>query len=111
MKDMRLIDTAPSSQPAPTAMPQLRAKSRQESVLPAVLLGLGATLLTLFIEFQLLQATDVPLDWNRVAEQQRAAVSVELRNSDFGEANQSPLQVRARPIELENHPSFAIGRE
>jgi hypothetical protein len=53
----------------------------------------------------------VPLDWNRVAEQQRAAVSVELRNSDLGEANQSPLQVRARPIELGNHPSFAIGRE
>jgi hypothetical protein len=78
---------------------------------PPILLGVGATLLTLFIEFQLLQATDATRRWTDVARSQQAPISVELLDNDLAETNQPPLQVRARPIVPGPHTSFVSQSE
>jgi hypothetical protein len=64
-------------------------------MLPAIFLGIAATVLTLFVEFQLLKATSVPLGWNEVVQRDAPLVSLERRGGDPGAAT---LQVRARPI-------------
>jgi hypothetical protein len=70
-----------------------------------MLLGVGAVLLTLFIELQLLQATHATRPWTDVARRQQAPISVELLDNELAETNQPPLLVRARPI-LPGHTSL-----
>jgi hypothetical protein len=99
----------PSLPPANIA--HSRADLRGGSNLPTVLLGVGAILLTLFVEFQLLKATDVPLGWQGVAERQRSKASLEARDGELVEAKNPPLQVRARTIDRGSRTSLVSQSE
>jgi hypothetical protein len=80
-------------------MPTPGTEARNSSVLPVILLGVAATLLTLFVEFQLLKATNVPLAWPQVGAREASMLSgVEPRDKHLDGANKPTLQVRARPI-------------
>lgn len=79
--------------PAPT-----ETRSRP---LATVLLGIGATLLALLVELQLLRATDPSLDPHTTAKRSETAMSVGRGGGALVDARQPSLQVRARPIDTD----------
>jgi hypothetical protein len=88
----------------PADTPRTPTETQSEPVLTTVLLGIGATLLALFVEFQLLRATNLPLKY-MAAGRSTSVMSVADPDSELIEAKQPSLRVRARSIDTNRRTS------